>query len=159
MLSRGLLEWDLGQLADALKLTPEEVRTYFTDGRRVSFVLERRLAREVPMGTLAPSEGAGYDLMTLPAASGKSVRSRGEGSIFARATWWDRDVVLMSRDFSASWTRSLVTWFPIFLCSPRSHTGLSKPRLFAIGGTRDCWGLQLRSPETEPLLFCRRHCE
>ena len=38
-------------------------RAYFTDGRRVSFILERRLAYEVLKGTLAPSEGAGYDLI------------------------------------------------------------------------------------------------
>lgn len=81
MLSRGLLEWDLGQLADALKLTPEEVRTYFTDGRRVSFVLERRLAREVLRGTLAASEGAGYDL--IDAAGRKwEVRSISRGGIY-----------------------------------------------------------------------------
>ena len=32
-------------------------------GRRVSFILKRRLAREVICGSLAPSEGAGYDLI------------------------------------------------------------------------------------------------
>ena len=36
MLRKGLLEWDLGKIAEALKLNPEDAREYFTDGRRVS---------------------------------------------------------------------------------------------------------------------------
>lgn len=40
--SNGLLEWNLGDLERALQLTEDEVRTYFTDGRRISFILERR---------------------------------------------------------------------------------------------------------------------
>ncbi len=59
----GLLSWNLDELARALKISPEAVRLYFTDGRRISFILERRLAQEVLSGTLAPSEGAGYDLL------------------------------------------------------------------------------------------------
>lgn len=39
------------------------MREYFTDGRRVSFIFERRLAHEIVKGTLAQSEGAGYDLI------------------------------------------------------------------------------------------------
>lgn len=59
----GILTWDLNQISDSLKLTPKDTKDYFTDGRRVSFVLERRLAFEVLGGTLAPSEGAGFDLI------------------------------------------------------------------------------------------------
>jgi hypothetical protein len=59
----GVLTWDLNQIASALKITPEDTRDYFTDGRRVSFILERRLAKEVLSGSLAPSEGAGYDVL------------------------------------------------------------------------------------------------
>jgi hypothetical protein len=59
----GILTWDLNQIANSLKLTPKDTKDYFTDGRRVSFVLERRLAFEVLEGTLAPSEGAGFDLL------------------------------------------------------------------------------------------------
>lgn len=47
----GNLEWDLNQIADSLKLTPKDTKDYFTDGRRVSFVLERRLAFEVLGGS------------------------------------------------------------------------------------------------------------
>lgn len=34
----GSLQWDLDDVASALKITPEDVRLYFTDGRRVSFI-------------------------------------------------------------------------------------------------------------------------
>lgn len=59
----GRLTWNLAEIAHALRISPEEVREYFTDGRRVSFVLERRIAREVLGGALAESEGADYDLV------------------------------------------------------------------------------------------------
>ncbi len=65
----GTLEWDAAEVARALKITPEDVREYFTDGRRVSFILERRIAREVLKGTLSPSEGAGFDI--IDSRSGK----------------------------------------------------------------------------------------
>ena len=59
----GVLEWDLDEIAKSLCLESEEAREYFTDGRRVSFILERRIRREILKGRLAPSEGAGYDLI------------------------------------------------------------------------------------------------
>lgn len=59
----GVLSWDIQKIAEALKIGKEDVREYFTDGRRVSFILERRIAREVIKGTLAPSEGAAFDLI------------------------------------------------------------------------------------------------
>lgn len=59
----GVLKWDLKQISSSLHLSEKDTREYFTDGRRVSFVLERRLAFEVMRGHLAPSEGAGYDLI------------------------------------------------------------------------------------------------
>lgn len=59
----GVLSWDLSSISSALSLSVNDVVEYFTDGRRVSFVLERRLAYEVLGGKLAPSEGAGYDLI------------------------------------------------------------------------------------------------
>ena len=59
----GVLEWDLESAAQSLHLTRNEVQQYFTDGRRVSFILERRICREIVKGTLSPSEGAGFDLI------------------------------------------------------------------------------------------------
>jgi hypothetical protein len=77
----GVLEWDLTKIASSLHLTEKDTRDYFTDGRRVSFVLERRLAFEVLGGTLAPSEGAGFDL--LDKNGGKwEVRSITRGGIY-----------------------------------------------------------------------------
>lgn len=46
-----------------MKLRDDAVRQYFTDGRRVSFILERRIAAEVLHGRPAPSEGAPYDVI------------------------------------------------------------------------------------------------
>ncbi|MCK4368610.1 MAG: hypothetical protein KAV68_02945 [Dehalococcoidales bacterium] len=59
----GSLMWDIEEIARALKISGKDVREYFTDGRRVSFILERRIAREILKGTLAPTEGAGFDLI------------------------------------------------------------------------------------------------
>ena len=59
----GVLRWDIGNIADSLHLTPQETKEYFTDGRRVSFILERRICREIVGGVLSPSEGAGFDLI------------------------------------------------------------------------------------------------
>ncbi len=77
----GILLWNVESMASALGLQPNDVREYFTDGRRVSFILERRLAREVLQATLAPSEGAGYDLID-PDGHKWEVRSISKGGIY-----------------------------------------------------------------------------
>jgi len=59
----GVLSWDIGALQQSLGVSAPELREYFTDGRRISFLLERRLAREVLQGRLAPSEGDPYDVI------------------------------------------------------------------------------------------------
>lgn len=81
LIPHGNLEWDLNQIANSLKLTPKDTKDYFTDGRRVSFVLERRLAFEVLGGTLAPSEGAGFDLLDKDGKKWE-VRSITRGGIY-----------------------------------------------------------------------------
>jgi hypothetical protein len=63
MNTTGTLSWDLDAISAALKITREDALRYFTDGRRVSFIVERRLSAEVLHGTLALSEGAGYDVL------------------------------------------------------------------------------------------------
>ena len=62
-IQNGLLTWDILQIAESLKIPQGDVRDYFTDGRRVSFLLERRIAYEILNGSLASSEGAGYDVL------------------------------------------------------------------------------------------------
>lgn len=77
----GLLAWDIDAISSALKISNDDVREYFTDGRRVSFILERRLAKEIIKGKLAPSEGAGYDLLDSQGRKWE-VRSITKGGIY-----------------------------------------------------------------------------
>ena len=77
----GNLEWDIEEIARALKISVNDVREYFTDGRRVSFILERRIAREVLKGTLAPTEGAGFDIVDSEGGRWE-VRSISRGGIY-----------------------------------------------------------------------------
>lgn len=68
-------------MSRVLKVGVDDVRAYFTDGRRVSFLLERRIAYEVVKGRLASSEGAGFDL--IDSAGRKwEVRSITSGGIY-----------------------------------------------------------------------------
>ena len=75
------MTWDENELARAFKITPEDVREYLTDGRRVSFIIERRLRNEHEGWTLAPSEGAGYDLLD-PEGGMWEVRSISRGGVY-----------------------------------------------------------------------------
>lgn len=77
----GKFTWDLPRIALSLHLTEEDVRAYFTDGRRVSFLLERRIAYEVLQGSLASSEGAGYDVLDRNGNKWE-VRSISRGGIY-----------------------------------------------------------------------------
>jgi len=75
------LSWDLQALQSSLKLTANEIEQYFTDGRRVSFLIERRVAREILNGKLAPSEKSPYDIED---SSGRKweCRSLSKGGIY-----------------------------------------------------------------------------
>ena len=76
-----VLSWNLELLAQAMQVSSDEVRQYFTDGRRVSFVLERRISREIVKGELAKSEGAAWDLIDLEGGKWE-VRSLTKGGIY-----------------------------------------------------------------------------
>ncbi|MEM0143667.1 MAG: hypothetical protein QXL94_06925 [Candidatus Parvarchaeum sp.] len=78
---QNLLSWDIYALAKAMKIPESDVREYFTDGRKVSFVLERRLAYEFFHGSLAPSEGEDYDVMDSVGAHWE-VRSITSGGVY-----------------------------------------------------------------------------
>jgi len=81
MMKKGVLSWNIDELSRAMQIAPADVKLYFRDGRKVSFILERRLACEVINGRLAPSEGAGYDL--LDSDGGKwEVRSISKSGIY-----------------------------------------------------------------------------
>ena len=58
----GLLDWDTVQIAEALRIDEGSVREYFTDGRRVAFLIERRLRTDMDY-KMTPSEGAAFDLI------------------------------------------------------------------------------------------------
>jgi hypothetical protein len=81
MQTKFVLEWDATELARAFGITESDVRLYFTDGRRVSFIIERRLVLEHPGWKLAPSEGAGYDLLS-PDGGKWEVRSLTRGGVY-----------------------------------------------------------------------------
>lgn len=77
----GVLAWDVAALQKTLGVSATEVREYFTDGRRISFLIERRLSREVLQGRLAPSEGDPYDV--IDSHGGKwEVRSLSDRGIY-----------------------------------------------------------------------------
>jgi hypothetical protein len=77
----GTIAWNIDDISKALKISVEDVKEYFTDGRRVSFILERRLSKEIIKGKLSSSEGAGYDLMD-PKGGKWEVRSISSGGVY-----------------------------------------------------------------------------
>ena len=78
----GIFHFDIVKLSEAMNLTQDEVKAYFTDGRRISFILERRIAREIlPEGKLAQSEGASYDVVDKHGGQWE-VRSLTQGGIY-----------------------------------------------------------------------------
>lgn len=81
MKSRFQMEWDATKIAEAFKISEEDVIEYLTDGRRVSFIIERRLKWENKGWELAPSEGAGYDLID-PEGNLWEVRSITRGGVY-----------------------------------------------------------------------------
>jgi len=61
--TRFRLHWDEAALAHALRIPETDVHSYFTDGRRASFLIERRLRSENAGWELAASEKDSYDLI------------------------------------------------------------------------------------------------
>lgn len=126
--AHGSLSWNLDEIAKALKISPEAVHEYFTDGRRVSFILERRIATEVLHATLAHSEGAGYDLIDLLVQNGKSAASRRAESISVQAIWLVQADHLMNRGFLRSLKKSRAIFFPTLQHFPMCLFGLWSQR-------------------------------
>lgn len=81
MRPRFRLEWDLEVLAKAFRVSEEDIREYLTDGRRASFIIERRLKWEHAGWSLAPSEGASHDLRD-PEGELWEVRSITRGGVY-----------------------------------------------------------------------------
>lgn len=81
MKSRFKLLWDTKALASALQIHEHDVTEYFTDGRRVSFIIERRLENEHDGWTRATSEGASFDLID-PTGGKWEVRSLTRNGVY-----------------------------------------------------------------------------
>ena len=77
----GYFEFDLAEISKALRITEEDTKKYFTDGRRVSFLIERRAVESMPGSRLAPSEGSGFDLIDANGGYWE-VRSLTKGGIY-----------------------------------------------------------------------------
>ena len=77
----GWFEFNIEAISSALGISEEDTEAYFTDGRRVSFLIERRHRDAMPGSTLAPSEGAGYDLVEANGGHWE-VRSLTRGGIY-----------------------------------------------------------------------------
>ncbi|HET6525751.1 hypothetical protein [Sphingopyxis sp.] len=75
------IEFDCAQLAQAFGVQPEDVHEFMTDGRRASFIIERRLKWAHEGWDLAPTEGAGYDLRA-PDGGLWEVRSITRGGVY-----------------------------------------------------------------------------
>lgn len=58
----GFLNWDVQKLSEALHLSKDDTISYFRDGRRISFILERRICKDVLGGEMPKSEGASFDI-------------------------------------------------------------------------------------------------
>ena len=77
----GTFSWDLTQISSALHISEADAKAYFKDGRRVSFIMERRIAYEFLDGSVSPSEGAGYDVIDKQKNKWE-VRSISRGGIY-----------------------------------------------------------------------------
>ena len=151
----GVLQWDLNGIAASLHLTQQETMDYFTDGRRVSFILERRICRDIIGGRLSPSEGAGFDLIDAhgrkwevrsitgggiyfcPSYMVGSGRSFDEGSFFAKLDEIEGYVVSDVTKFPEIpvWKLSAETvrrWYTSGALG--AGTKLSRPRALALLG-------------------------
>ena len=80
MKNRFQMEWDLAELARAFRVREQDIKEYLTDGRRVSFIIERRLKWEHEGWELAPSEGA--------VKGGAKLDHRGGGKLDHPAVEW-----------------------------------------------------------------------
>ena len=96
-----MLIWDIEEVAAALRIDVQSVRKYFTDGRRVAFLIERRIALLLAW-------------LTVEAPTGKLGTSRAAAFIFVPVTWSDlagrsipRVSCASSWELQAGWCQTL----------------------------------------------------
>ena len=93
----GFFNFDLKRIAQSLGISENDTQLYFTDGRRVSFLIERRAVEAMPGSRLAPSEGSGFDLIDANGGHWE-VRSLTKGGIYFCPSY----MVGSGRDFDES---------------------------------------------------------
>ena len=76
-----LFAWSLPDVAAALHIDEASVKEYFRDGRRMSFVLERRLQAELGDQGYRPNENASFDVVATDGSKWE-VRCLTEGIYF-----------------------------------------------------------------------------
>lgn len=81
MKSRFQMTWNAEAIAEAFEVKVGDIEEYLTDGRRASFIIERRLKWMHEGWTLAPSEGAAFDLKD-PKGNLWEVRSITKGGVY-----------------------------------------------------------------------------
>lgn len=118
MENRFSIDFDCAKLARAFGVEDEDVHEFMTDGRRASFIIERRLKWGHPGWELAPSEGAGYDLMD-PHGGKWEVRSITRGGVYfnpsaqvGKGRAFDEDGFLAKLDEIEGFILSDITLFP-----------------------------------------------
>lgn len=100
-----------------MRVDIEDVHAYMTDGRRISFLVERRLRRELQWD-LAASEGAAYDLVDRYGAKWE-VRSLSRGGVYftpsnqvGSGRSFDRDALLSKLESIQGFMISDIASFP-----------------------------------------------
>jgi hypothetical protein len=115
----GKLEWDAVKLADAMYLSEEDVIKYFKDGRRISYILERRICKEVLHGELPESEGAWFDLFDADGERWevRSVTDKGTyfcpSSMIGAGRVFDEDGFLKKLENIKGYILADITTFPV----------------------------------------------
>lgn len=119
MRSRFEIKFDAAKLAEAFGVTEADVKAFMTDGRRASFMIERRIMWAHPGWTLAPSEGAGYDLLS-PTGDCWEVRSITRGGVYfnpsaqvGKGRMFAEEGFLAKLDGISGFILSDITLFPI----------------------------------------------
>jgi hypothetical protein len=95
------------EVASALKVDAGSVREYFTDGRRVAFLIERRIAKEEGF-SLATSEGASFDLVDKSGGKWEVRNITLVEFISAQVTWSDPAEHSICQDSLENWPGSTV---------------------------------------------------
>jgi len=131
----GKFEWDLPSISQSLKISEEDVRSYFTDGRRVSFLLEAHWRQVKARDTT---------FSTPKVESGKCEVFQGVVSTSVLAIWSAPGVNSKRKDSVPSCKRYPDTSSQILRVSRPFHTGPYQLKPLLNGGRTGLSARQLR---------------